>query len=68
MVAVGGVWRGRHAKCCHGDHIDWQGRLIRKEEWETGGRRRAVHLRNRLGQSEDSPGVMRRVTFCFGSG
>lgn len=31
------------AKCCHGGQIDWQRRLIRKEEWETGGRRRAIH-------------------------
>lgn len=45
----GGVWRGRHEKCCHGDQIDWQGRLIRKEEWETGGRRRAVHLKEQIG-------------------
>lgn len=31
------------AKCCPGGQIDWQRRLIRKEEWETGGRRRAIH-------------------------
>lgn len=43
----GGGWRG--AKCCHGGQIDWQRRLIRKEEWETGGRRRAIHLKEQIG-------------------
>lgn len=49
------VWRRRRrgAQCCHGDQIDWQGRLNKEEEWETGGRRRATKLRgDRLGQSE----------------
>lgn len=26
------VGRGHRVKCCHGNQIDWQGRLIRKEE------------------------------------
>lgn len=47
------VWRWRGAQCCHGDRTDWQGRLIKEEELETGGRRRATKLQgDRLGQSE----------------
>lgn len=29
--------------------MDWQRCLIRKEEWETGGRRRVIHLKEQIG-------------------
>lgn len=56
MAVVAVFKRGCHIKCCHGDQIDWQGRLIRKRERETGGGRRAVHSMEQIGTKQGLAG------------